>query len=67
MSYQIVVDGDALVVKRRPDGTIRLRATKKDEFSGSAGTVVFLRDNSGQVNAFSLRGARVFDLRFKRE
>lgn len=63
----IAVEGDAIVIKRRPDATISLRATRKDEFSSSAGTVVFMRDASGQVKEFSLRGGRVFDMRFKRE
>lgn len=67
VSYEITVEGDDLVIKRRPDTIIRLRATKKDEFSSGAGTVVFLRDTSGQVNEFSLRGGRVFDMRFRRE
>ncbi len=65
--YEVVKDGEGVVIKRRPDSTIRLRATKKDEFASSAGTVVFLRDASGTVTELSLRGGRVFDMRFKRE
>jgi Domain of unknown function (DUF3471) len=67
VSYVVAVEGDAIVIKRRPDATIRLRPTKKDEFASAAGTVVFVRDPSGAVNELSLRGGRVFDMRFKRE
>jgi CubicO group peptidase (beta-lactamase class C family) len=67
VTYEIAKNGEGLVIKRRPDSTIRLRATKKDEFSSAAGTVAFIRDASGAITEMSLRGGRVFDLRFKRE
>jgi CubicO group peptidase (beta-lactamase class C family) len=67
VTYDIVKDGEELVIKRRPDTTIRMRATKKDEFSTAAGAVVFMRDASGTITEMSLRGGRVFDMRFKRE
>ena len=65
--YEVAKDGDAIVIRRRPDATIRLRATKKDEFASPAGAVVFLRDESGAVKEMSVRSARVFDMRFKRD
>jgi len=66
VEYQVAVDGDSVVMKRRPDAVARLRPTKKDEFDSPAGTIVFLRDASGAVNELSVRGSRVFDLRFQR-
>ena len=68
--YDVVTEGDTLVLKRRPDTTVRLRATARDHFDSAAGTIggtlVFVRDASGQVTGMSWRGSRVFDLRFRR-
>ena len=67
VTYQIALDGDTLVVKRRPDTVVRLRGTEKDHFDGGAGRFVFIRDGSGVVKELSFRGSRVFDLRFSRQ
>ena len=64
--YEVALDGDALVVKRRPDTVIRLRPTGKDEFAGPGPSFRFIRDAAGKVHELSLRGSRVFDLRFTR-
>lgn len=63
--YEVAVDRDALVIKRRPDAVLRLRPAAKDEFDGPV-SVRFIRGTNGAVNELSLRGSRVFDLRFKR-
>ncbi len=66
VTYEVALDGDTLVVKRRPDTVVRLRATEKDHFDGGVGRFVFIRDASGAVKELSFRGSRVFDLRFAR-
>jgi hypothetical protein len=66
--YDVALEGATLVIKRRPDSIIRLRATAKDEFaSSSEATYKFIRNSSGEVTELSLRGSRVFDLRFIRQ
>jgi CubicO group peptidase (beta-lactamase class C family) len=65
--YEVAVVGDGVVIKRRPDTTVRLRATARDEFDSPAGRIKFLRSASGMVDEISFRGLRVFDLRFKRQ
>ena len=60
------VDNAALVLKRRPDTTMRLTPLYKDAFSGSIGTVIFRRNNAGRVRELSVSQDRVWDLRFTR-
>ena len=60
------VDQAALVLKRRPDAVIRLTPIARDKFRGSIGTVTFLRNASGTVEALSVNQERVWDLRFAR-
>jgi CubicO group peptidase (beta-lactamase class C family) len=68
VTYDVALDGDTLVIKRRPDVVMRLRPTAKDEFAGAGGgTIRFIRGASGRVDELSYRGSRVFDLRFKRQ
>ena len=63
----VAIDGGALVLKRRPDTTIRLTPIYPDAFSGQQfGTVIFRRDG-GRVTAFSVVQDRVWDLRFTRQ
>ena len=64
--YEVTVDGDTVAVKRRPDTVARLRPVARDEFDSPAGRLKFIRDTAGRVNEISLRGSRVFDLRFRR-
>jgi hypothetical protein len=66
VTLEVAIDGTALVIKRRPDVVTRLRPTAKDEFAGPPGAFRFIRSAGGAVNELSLRGSRVFDLRFKR-
>ena len=66
VTYEVALDGDTLVVKRRPDTVVRLRATEKDHFDGGMGRFVFIRDASSAVKELSFRGSRVFDIRFSR-
>jgi CubicO group peptidase (beta-lactamase class C family) len=67
VTYEVSLDGDALVVKRRPATVWRLRPTAKDVFDAPPGDIAFIRGANGAVEALSLRGSRVFDLRFQRQ
>jgi hypothetical protein len=63
----VVLTGDTLVVKRRPDTTIALRPAYRDAFSGQGlGLVRFRRNAAGAVTALSVSVDRVWDLRFER-
>jgi CubicO group peptidase (beta-lactamase class C family) len=66
VSLTTSVETDALVLKRRPDSTIRLTPLYADAFRGSIGFVRFHRDARGQVTGLSVSQDRVWDLRFKR-
>ena len=67
VTFDVALEGEALVIKRRPDTVIRLRPTAKDEFAGQPGSYKFIRGGNGAVNELSVRSSRVFDLRFKRQ
>jgi hypothetical protein len=61
------VEGETLVLRRRPDTTIRLRPTTTDSFAAPPlGLVAFHRDSAGRVIELSVIMPRVFDMRFKR-
>jgi CubicO group peptidase (beta-lactamase class C family) len=60
------VDGDALVLKRRPDTVIRLTPVYADAFRGSIGFVRFHRDAAGQIVSLGVTQDRVWDMRFQR-
>jgi CubicO group peptidase (beta-lactamase class C family) len=60
------VDGNGLVLKRRPETVIRLTPIYPDAFTGSIGTVIFRRE-AGRVVALSVVQDRVWDLRFTRK
>ena len=60
------VDAGALVLKRRPDTTIRLTPLYADAFYGSIGFIRFHRDAAGKVTSFSVTQDRVWDMRFQR-
>jgi CubicO group peptidase (beta-lactamase class C family) len=62
------VEGQSLVLKRRPDTTLKLAPLYADAFSApQLGLVVFRRDASGRVSALSIVQDRVWDLRFTRQ
>jgi CubicO group peptidase (beta-lactamase class C family) len=67
VTYEVALDGDALVIKRRPSTVWRLRPTAKDVFDAPPGDIAFIRGANGAVEQLSLRGSRVFDLRFQRQ
>jgi CubicO group peptidase (beta-lactamase class C family) len=61
------VDHGGLVLRRRPDTVIKLTAIGPDKFRGSIGTVTFIRNASGAVDALSVNQDRVWDLRFTKK
>jgi CubicO group peptidase (beta-lactamase class C family) len=65
--FTVAVDEGALVLKQRPDRTIKLTPLYTDAFTGSIGTVIFRRDSAGRVTSFSVVQDRVWDLRFARD
>ena len=60
----ILVVLGALVLRRRPADVITLTTVGTDKFRGSIGTVTFIRDAAGRVDALSVGQDRVWDLRF---
>jgi CubicO group peptidase (beta-lactamase class C family) len=66
--FTVALDGDSLILTRRPDTRITLRPTVEDTFNAGAGigTIKFLRGGD-RVTGLSVSQERVFDLRFKRE
>ena len=63
VTYVVGVQDGTLVLKRRPDTTIRLAVVYADGFRG-LGFIRFHRDNAGTVTGFSVSQDRVWDLRF---
>jgi CubicO group peptidase (beta-lactamase class C family) len=60
----VAVEDGTLVLRRRPDTVMRMIPTAADKFRGAIGTVTFLRNASGAVDALSVSQDRVWDLRF---
>jgi hypothetical protein len=66
-TYTAAVVEGALVLRMRPDVTIRLSPAYVDAFTGPGGTIVrFIRGADGRVQAFTLGTERVRELRFDR-
>ena len=67
-TFLAAVDQGALVLKHRPDVTIKLTPMYADAFgAGQLGTVIFRRDGSGRPTGFSVVQDRVWDMRFQRK
>src|SRR4029453_15962745 len=62
-----VVDGDTLVIKRRPDATLRLTPVYADAFTAPQLGLAIFRRTDGRVTALSVVQDRVWDLRFTRQ
>jgi CubicO group peptidase (beta-lactamase class C family) len=66
-AFTIAIDGEDLVLKRRPDTVLRMRPVEKDTFAvPTLGTITFRR-SEGRVTELSVKLDRVWDLRFQRE
>jgi CubicO group peptidase (beta-lactamase class C family) len=59
-----VLEEDRLMLKRRPDTSMRLIAIGPDKYRSPIGMITFLRNAAGQVEALSVNQDRVWDLRF---
>ena len=67
-AFTAAVEGDVLVLRRRPDTAIALRPAYAGAFSSALGLfVVFERDASGRVEALTVTQERVWNLRFTRQ
>lgn len=66
ITLTVVLSDRGLVLQRRPDAVIELKPNNRDQFTGSIGTVTFIRNASGAVEALSIKQDRVWDLRFTR-
>jgi CubicO group peptidase (beta-lactamase class C family) len=65
-AFTIAVEGEGLVLKRRPDTVLRMRPAEQDAFTvPTLGTVTFHRAG-GRVTDLSVKLDRVWDLRFER-
>jgi CubicO group peptidase (beta-lactamase class C family) len=64
--WTLEVEGEDLVLVRRPGSRSTLRPTGPDTFAGAGGEIRFHRDASGRVIELGLSQARVWDLRFRR-
>jgi CubicO group peptidase (beta-lactamase class C family) len=60
-------EGEALVLKRRPDSTIRLTPIYADAFRSALGFIRFNRDAAGRVTGFSVSQDRVWSLIFTKQ
>jgi CubicO group peptidase (beta-lactamase class C family) len=63
---KVAVEGDGLVIHRRPNIKIELFPNYQDMFSSALGSVRFIRDPGGRVVEMSVGDSRVCDLRFHR-
>jgi hypothetical protein len=65
-TFRVSVEQGHLVLYGRPDMTVPLSPTYRDGFSGSVGSVRFIRDHDGRVIELSIGQQRVWDMRFRR-
>ncbi len=65
--FTALIDGNRLLLRRRPGTLIELRPVERDTFRGQIGTVTFHRNAAGTVESFSIKQDRVWDLRFARQ
>jgi CubicO group peptidase (beta-lactamase class C family) len=63
----VAVNGDALVVKRRPDSILKLTPRYADAFEAPQLGMVIFRREDGRVTGLSVSQDRVWDLRFVKQ
>jgi hypothetical protein len=66
VTFEIEPGTEELILKRRPDVRTVLRRVGEDEYAFGGNRLRFIRDAKGEVTELSVRGSRVFDLRFRR-
>jgi hypothetical protein len=65
---EVVLQGDRLVIRRRPDFEAPLVPVWSNGFSSPPlGWVIFARDAAGQVISMSINQDRAWDVRFVKE
>jgi hypothetical protein len=65
-TLDVAVQGDRLVIRRRPDFVAPLTPVWINGFSSPLGWVIFARDASGHVISLSINQDRAWDVRFSR-
>jgi hypothetical protein len=63
----VAASGDSLVIKRRPDTTLKLTPIYADAFTAPQLGLVIFRRNAARVTALSVVQDRVWDLRFAKQ
>jgi CubicO group peptidase (beta-lactamase class C family) len=63
----VALQGDRLVIRRRPDVVVPLTPVWSNGFSSPLGWVIFARDASGGVVSLSINQERAWDVRFTLE
>jgi hypothetical protein len=66
-TFDVAVDGERLVVRRRPGLVTPLTPVCADAFTGALGWVMFRRDAAARVVGLSLGSERLWDLCFTRQ
>jgi hypothetical protein len=67
-TFVVAIEGDALVMRQRPDRRVPLTPIYKDAFvAPPLGMVIVRRDAAGRVVALSVSQDRVWGLRFSRQ
>ena len=66
-TMDVALQGDRLVIRRRPDFVAPLTPVWSNGFSSPLGWVIFARDASGQVISMSINQDRAWDVRFARQ
>jgi CubicO group peptidase (beta-lactamase class C family) len=66
VTFEIEPGTEELILKRRPDVRTVLRRVGEDEYAFGGNRLRFIRDAKGEVTELSVRGSRVFDLRFRK-
>ena len=66
VAYQIEAQGQALLVKARPDDRLSFQPAYSDGFRRGGQTIRFIRDAKGRVTGFRVFAGRVRDVRFER-
>ena len=66
-TMDVALQGDRLVIRRRPDFVAPLTPVWSNGFSSPLGWVIFARDASGHVISMSINQDRAWDVRFARQ
>jgi CubicO group peptidase (beta-lactamase class C family) len=66
-TMDVALQGDRLVIRRRPDFVAPLTPVWSNGFSSPLGWVIFARDASGHVISMSINQDRAWDVRFTRQ